>query len=488
MNDISLVGRPAPEFELRCVASNDEPKTVSLSSYRGRWLAILFYPRDFSFVCPTELTAFSARLAEFQHRNCELLGVSIDSIERHEQWLNTDVSEGGLGPLRYPLATDNDGATSQRYGVWDAEKQVSLRGLFLIDPAGVLQYGVVHNLSVGRSVDEVIRVLDALQSGGLCPVSWTRADGTIDVESAMQPGRVIGHYRVEQELGKGAFGSVFSARDERLDREVAIKVLRKDALESRGELLAEARSAAKLQHPNVCTVFAIEEEEGLPLIAMERIDGRTLDDLIRGGITSEQQHQIALGIAQGLEAAHANSIIHGDLKPANVLVVDEHIPKILDFGLAHSYASERASSGERANILEEDAMLESTLDATIDLSRPNEKEASLERTTPTAKRKGIQGTPLYMSPEQITGSPVSTASDVFSFGLVLFEILTGNKALPNDSLGELIRRLHTPHLNEELANNVPPEYQTLVTETLETDAKLRPTMDRVTAALRRTSN
>src|ERR1700716_2728435 len=150
------ISHPAPTFAIPAVSVNaPQPRTVASSDYAGHWLLLLFYPRDFSFVCPTELTSFSARVFDFERRNCRILGVSVDSIASHVEWLETPPADGGLGPLQFPLASDPDGELAQKLGIWLPEKGVSTRGLFLIDPQGVLQYGVVHNLSVGRNVDEI---------------------------------------------------------------------------------------------------------------------------------------------------------------------------------------------------------------------------------------------------------------------------------------------------------------------------------------------
>ena len=232
--EIAKVGQTAPHFALACADARDEKRGLATSrEYAGRWLILIFYPRDFSFVCPTELTSFSAHGADFRQRNCELLGISVDTLELHREWLRTSPADGGLGALQFPLASDPDGVLARAYGVWVDEKQVSTRGLFMIDPAGILQYAVVHNLNVGRSPIEVLRVLEALQTGGLCPASWTSADGTIDPERALQPGRILGHYRIRKKLGAGTFGTVFAAWDLRLERNVAIKVLKRNLSESR---------------------------------------------------------------------------------------------------------------------------------------------------------------------------------------------------------------------------------------------------------------
>jgi peroxiredoxin (alkyl hydroperoxide reductase subunit C) len=160
---VAKVGQAAPEFSLACVDARDRDRqSIGLGDCAGRWAVLIFYPRDFSFVCPTELTSFSSRWEDFRARGCELLGISVDSIALHREWLSTPPGAGGLGPLRFPLASDPDGAAARAYGVWVDEKRVSTRGLFIIDPAGILQYAVVHNLNVGRSPEEVLRVLDAL--------------------------------------------------------------------------------------------------------------------------------------------------------------------------------------------------------------------------------------------------------------------------------------------------------------------------------------
>lgn len=160
--DRATVGRPAPHFDLPCtLAPGWTQHRVSLADYDNRWLVLVFYPRDFSLVCPTELTALSARRDEFRRRGCDLLGVSTDSVESHERWIAAPISQRGLGGLQFPLASDQDGSVSRAYGIYLEQQHIALRGLFIIDPNGILQYQVVHNLSVGRRSEEVLRVLAA---------------------------------------------------------------------------------------------------------------------------------------------------------------------------------------------------------------------------------------------------------------------------------------------------------------------------------------
>lgn len=167
------VGQPAPNFDM---ASTKDLATlkerVKLEDYRGKWLVLFFYPLDFTFVCPTEVTAFSDRLEEFHALNAEVLAVSTDSVYSHKAWIETPREKNGVADLKYPLASDITKEVSRNYGVLIENEGIALRGLFIIDPEGILQYQVVHSLNIGRNVDEVLRVLQALQSGGRCPINW----------------------------------------------------------------------------------------------------------------------------------------------------------------------------------------------------------------------------------------------------------------------------------------------------------------------------
>ncbi|OXM17232.1 peroxiredoxin [Paenibacillus herberti] len=175
-----LVGRLAPDFTMETVdGQGKEFGKVSLSDYRGKWLVFFFYPLDFTFVCPTEITALSDAAEEFKKLNSEILGVSIDSIHSHKAWINTPKNDNGLGQLNFPLAADITKQVSRDYGVLIEDEGIALRGLFIIDPEGELKYQVVNHNDVGRSVEETLRVLQALQSGGLCPMNWKPGDKTL---------------------------------------------------------------------------------------------------------------------------------------------------------------------------------------------------------------------------------------------------------------------------------------------------------------------
>ncbi len=172
-----LVGRIAPNFNMETVnGDGTEFGTVQLSDYKGKWLVFFFYPLDFTFVCPTEITALSDAHEEFKKLNAEVLGVSVDSKHSHRAWINTPKNDNGLGKLNFPLASDITKQVARDYGVLIEEEGVALRGLFIIDPEGELKYQVVNHNDVGRSVEETLRVLQALQSGGLCPMNWKPGD------------------------------------------------------------------------------------------------------------------------------------------------------------------------------------------------------------------------------------------------------------------------------------------------------------------------
>lgn len=170
---VAKVGQPAPDFNMPSTLNLKTLKEpVSLKDYEGQWLVLVFYPLDFTFVCPTELTAISDRYDEFEERNAAVIGISTDSVHSHRAWINTSRDQNGVQGLRYPLASDITHTVSRDYGVLVEEEGIALRGLYIIGPDGTLEYSVVHNLNTGRSVDEVLRVLDALQMGGLCPADW----------------------------------------------------------------------------------------------------------------------------------------------------------------------------------------------------------------------------------------------------------------------------------------------------------------------------
>lgn len=169
------VGKPAPSFSLQALVGR-EFKTISLSDYKGKWVVLFFYPMDFTFVCPTELVAFNDAVADFEDRDTVILSASTDTVYSHLGWVKADERLSGL---KYALLGDVTKSLSRDYGVLLEDQGIALRGTFIIDPNGILRWVVINDLSVGRSVEETLRVLDALQTDELCPCNWEKGKETI---------------------------------------------------------------------------------------------------------------------------------------------------------------------------------------------------------------------------------------------------------------------------------------------------------------------
>ena len=172
-----LVTKQAPDFTATAVMPDNSMKPdFKLSDYRGKYVILFFYPLDFTFVCPSEILAFDKALAAFKAKNCEIIGVSIDSQFSHWAWKNTPVKQGGIGNIQYPLVADLDKNISRQYGVL-LDAGIALRGSFLIDREGTVRHAVVNDLPLGRNIDEALRMVDALQfheqHGDVCPANWT---------------------------------------------------------------------------------------------------------------------------------------------------------------------------------------------------------------------------------------------------------------------------------------------------------------------------
>jgi peroxiredoxin 2/4 len=178
-----MVAKQAPRFEMDAVLPNKEFGKVSLEENmkNDKWTVLYFYPMDFTFVCPTEITSLSDRFDEFEDLDAEVIGVSTDTIHTHKAWINTPRDMNGLGELRYALAADTNHTVARDYGVLIEEEGIALRGLFIISPEGELMYSVVNHNNIGRDVDETLRVLQALQTGGLCPANWKPGQKTLEV-------------------------------------------------------------------------------------------------------------------------------------------------------------------------------------------------------------------------------------------------------------------------------------------------------------------
>lgn len=177
------VRQKAPDFKATAVLEDNSFKEICLADFKGKRVLLFFYPLDFTFVCPTEIIAFSNKIEEFKKRNVQVLGCSIDSQFSHLAWRKTPRAEGGLGDLKYPLIADTTKDISRKYGVLLEDAGIALRGLFLIDGEGILRHQLVNDLPLGRSTEEALRVVDALdffeKNGEVCPADWKPGSDTI---------------------------------------------------------------------------------------------------------------------------------------------------------------------------------------------------------------------------------------------------------------------------------------------------------------------
>ncbi len=255
------------------------------------------------------------------------------------------------------------------------------------------------------------------------------------------PGARVGTFEIEAPLGAGGMGEVYRARDTRLGREVAIKVLPREWLSDptrRARFVREAKTASALNHPHIVTIHEIESAEGMDFIVMELVPGQTLDALIpKNGMRSGEALRVAIPIADALAAAHAKGILHRDLKPGNVMVTPDGAVKVLDFGLAKLTEDDGTNGPD-----------DTTLEARAQLSHAG-----------TAL-----GTPAYMSPEQASGGTVDARSDIFSFGVVLYEMVTGRRPFAGRSRAEIHAALlkDEPEPPGELASDVPRDLERII--------------------------
>ena len=177
---IAKVGQPAPDFNMPSTKDIETLKdNVKLADYKGKWLVLLFYPLDFTGVCATDLTHFSARFDEFKALGTDVVGVSTDSVHSHRAWLRVPSENNGIGEIKFPIAADAGGKLARQYNILIEEANIALRGLFIIDPEGILQYSQVNPIPIGRSVDETLRMVQALQTGGFCSADWKPGQNTL---------------------------------------------------------------------------------------------------------------------------------------------------------------------------------------------------------------------------------------------------------------------------------------------------------------------
>lgn len=180
---ITLVGQKAPRFSAKAVI-NGEIKDISLDDYAGKNKILIFYPADFSFICPTELFAFQDKIKEFEQKNTVLIALSVDQVYSHQKWLETPRDKGGIQGITYPIVSDVNKKIASAYMTLDPKEGVALRGTFIIDTDGIVQAAAIYNTNIGRDIPEVMRVLDAMlftkEHGQVCPANWHKGDKGID--------------------------------------------------------------------------------------------------------------------------------------------------------------------------------------------------------------------------------------------------------------------------------------------------------------------
>jgi serine/threonine protein kinase/Tfp pilus assembly protein PilF len=350
------------------------------------------------------------------------------------------------------------------------EKWQKINDLFhaalAVDLPGRSEFIRVESGGDGEVVAEVSKLVSAYEESGnfidqpVIPHAAkiiSNGSGSAPTRETLATGEALGHYVVQERLGKGGMGEVYLCRDKSLNRDVAIKILLPEFTRDPDRVKRfqlEAKSASALNHPNIITIHEIGESEDLRFIATEFVKGRTLTECLKHeNLSLTAVVKIAQQIASALNAAHEAGIVHRDIKPDNVMIRDDGIVKVLDFGLA-KLAESPASRAEHATLL---------------------RLISVDSASPRTSPGMIMGTPDYMSPEQARGKTVDAQTDIFSFGVVLYQMLTGIRPFSGETISDVIAAVLTeePQPVSEIVSGIPPELEEIVARSLKKEKNER---------------
>ncbi len=462
------VGNIAPDVQLRCtLPGDDRRKGLHLQDRQGRWALLAFLSSPRQHGCAGEIAALEACAHLLWARGCEVFAIT--TALRTTTPSGPDTAGRGRGGAvgRLRRVVDGEARAAAAFGVREVIATRGARAMFLLDPASVVRFEMVCDSCFGQGILEPTKVLEAVQSADDCPRIWAETPGQAQAPHAPEPvpGQRFGHFAVEDRIGEGAFSTVYRARDIRLDREVALKHLLPGQHVDLAVVLHEARVGATLVHPNVCTIHDVLESPGSSLIVMEMLSGGSLAHRMRGGpIGSRRSRRVIRAIAQALRALHAVGVVHGDLKPGNVMFAADGTPKLVDFGVA-LLDGRRVVPTESSDV----SSLRSGTTLAVDRSPTNadtlwalaDDAVGVEaRTLPV-----VCGTPAYMAPELLEGELPTPASDVWAVGVLAVELTTGLQPFRGETFVDLLldQRRCDPR---QLAREVPTRWREIVRSAL----------------------
>ncbi len=465
------VGRPVPDISVMYAGARlSLAGDLKIADRRGRWLFLVLLPPDNHPGCAGEIAALEAHANVLRGRGCEVIAVaSSPSSEPDPRPLSPwRGAAGTVGALR--RAVDPDGEVARVFGVEGPVRASGCRAVFLIDPAGVLRMSQTADCCLGQGSLDPGRILAAFQGADDCP---RKGSSALDLPAAPPPvlGGRFGPFVIEERIGEGAFSTVYRARDTRLDRVVALKLLQPGQHVDLAVVLHEAKVGATLSHGHVCTIYDVLESTGTPMIVMELLTGGTLIDRMVGGpLGTRRARSVVRGMALALQALHGAGVVHGDLKPGNVMFTADGVVKLVDFGVAllegHRVVptDPGSFSGSRSGATVGE--VRSSADADT-VSARGQFEDLAEGTLPV-----VCGTPSYMAPELLEGQVPTPESDLWAMGVLVVELTTGLKPFRGESFVDLLfDQLRSDP--RRLAREVPSRWREVVRNTLSVDPRRR---------------